>query len=235
MMCFSSRFRLRSSRWIPTLPVLLAMLVGADLVGAQELPIPDRPEDGVVDERDQSLHAVERPTEMSPAAGPPGTTVELEATLLPALTPMQVALGGTRFGFEALILTLTDEEGNLSVTVEIPEWAAHTRSHRFIIFNAYFTSVYAATPLFHVTDAEGMIRREGEVTWTGPECVTLTTADDEIYDLVGDLGDLDLGDQVTVKGWIVDSPEVAQRVEENCPDEGMILQVAEVEDSLLER
>lgn len=222
----------------PRLPLSVLLLFGilASLgpgtagILAQEPPFPDDPipADPMTEEEARSLHALDRPVDMTPASGPSGTRVKLEATLLPALTPMQVALGGSRFGFEQLTLALTDQNGTLSVTVEIPEWAAKDRTHRFILFNAYFTSVYAATPIFHVTDADGRMQREGEVTWTGPECVTLTSSDDEVYNLVGELEGLDMGERVVVEGWIADSPEVISRVEQICPDEGMILQVAEV-------
>jgi len=233
------QFRPAFRRWSPSVPALgipalaalgLAFMATAELQ-AQEPPPPELPFPGdtLIDDRERTLHALDRPASMSPTSGPPGTHVDLEVSLLPALTPMQVAIGGTRFGFEELILTMTDQHGNLSVTVEIPEWAAADRSHRFIIFNAYFTNVHAATSLFHVTDSEGKIRREGEVTWTGPECVTLTTADHEVYDLVGELGGLEMGARVSLEGWILSSDEVIRRVEGICPDEGVALQVAEVE------
>lgn len=164
---------------------------------------------------------------MSPPSGPPGTTVDLTGSSLPALTPMQVAFGGSRFGFEALLLTITDQAGNLAVTVQIPDWAAKDRTHRFIIFNAYFTDTYAVTPAFHVTDSDGRIRRVGEVTWTGPDCVTLATEDEEVFHLVGDLEGLELGQRVTVEGWVVNISEAMERVEEFCPDEGIPLNVDE--------
>jgi hypothetical protein len=232
---FRPAFRRRSQsapalRGAALMALGLAFLNTAELQAQEPLPtVQPFPGDTLVDERDRSLHALDRPASMRPSSGPPGTQVDLEVGLLPALTPMQVAIGGTRFGFEELILTLTDQHGNLSVTVEIPEWAAAERAHRFIIFNAYFTSVHAATSLFHVTDSDGKIWREGEVTWTGPECATLTTADDEVYDLVGDLEGLEMGARVVVSGWILSSEEVIHRVEGICPDEGMALQVAEVE------
>lgn len=210
--------------------------LGLALLGTVELraqqPVPPEepfPGDTLVDARERSLHALDRPATMRPSWGPPGTRVDLEVSLLPALTPMQVAIGGTRFGFEELILTLTDQHGDLAVTVDIPEWASAERAHRFIIFNAYFTSVHAATTLFHVTDSEGKIRREGEVTWIGPECATLTSSDDEVYELVGDLAGLEMGARVAVEGWILSSDEVIHRVEGICPAEGTPLRVEEVD------
>jgi hypothetical protein len=219
---------IRPSGWIPMLVIASLYFAVAELP-AQTPPGQPLPHDTLTEDRERSAHAAERRAVMVPFSGPPGTRVDLVVSLLPALTPMQVAIGGTRSGFEQLILALTDQQGDLAVTVEIPEWVSSERAHRFIIFNAYFTSVHAATPLFHVTDAEGKIRREGEITWKGPECVTLTTADDEIYDLTGNLEGLALGARVSVEGWILQSDEVLHRVEGICPDDGMALQVSAVE------
>ena len=204
--------------------------LGVAALEAQVPPFPEQREPVVlemrVEEEERSLHAIERRVVMSPPAGLPGTNIEIRGRSLPALTPMQVAFGGSRFGFEALMLTMTDQAGNLSAIVQIPDWASRDRTHRFIVFNAYFTAVYASTPPFHVTDSDGKIRRVGEVTRAGPECVSLTTLDGEVYDLVGDLESLNMGVRVTVEGWVVDASEVVGRVEEICPDEGMLLQVA---------
>lgn len=229
---FHARFRLHPVRRLPALVISAVLCFGTAALDAQEPPSPVQreplvPEQRVAEEQ-PSLHGLGRPTTMSPGAGPPGTMVELRGTLLPALTPMQVAFGGSRFGFEALLLTITDEAGNLRVNVRIPDWAATDRSHRFIIFNAYFTGTYAATSPFHVTDSDGKLRRVGEVTWTGAECVSLTTLDEEIYNLVGNLEGLDMGARVAVEGWVVRASEVMERVEEYCPDEGIPLNVAAV-------
>jgi hypothetical protein len=196
--------------------VVLGVLLGGAASGIQA----QDPERTGAELRFQSVHAVERPTFMSPASGPPGTTVVLRASLLPALTPVQVALGGTRSGFEALSLALTDRNGDLVERVTIPAWAARDRAHRFIVFNAYFSSVYAATGLFHVTDDEGKLRREGVMTTQGPGCPTLAGVDNEIYSLMGNLPSLEVGARVTVEGHIVPSVECG---------EGMTLQVAALE------
>jgi hypothetical protein len=199
----------RAAGWI------LVPLVGLTAVCAVAAQEPE-----TVDVRAQSVHAVERPTYMSPASGPPGTEVTLRASLLPALTPVQVALGGTRSGFEALALALTDRNGDLVETVTIPGWASRDRAHRFIVFNAYFSAVYAATGLFHVTDTEGKLLREGEVTKAGPGCPTMAGVDNEIYSLVGEVQAVREGARIQVEGNIIQSDE--------CP-EGLVLQVTTVE------
>lgn len=229
---------LRLAHRLPAVLVFSAVCLGVATLEGQEPPPPVQqeprvPEHMVEEEEDRSLHSLARPTNMSPSFGPPGTIVELTGSLLPALTPMQVAFGGSRFGFEALMLTITDATGELSVTVEIPDWASKDRTHRFIVFNAYFTDTYAATPPFHVTDSDGKIHRVGEVIWTGPECITVATRDEEVFHLIGDgdLEDLDMGARVAVEGWVVDISEAMERVEEFCPDEGIPLAVAKVSQS----
>ncbi len=197
----------------------LAGILSAQAVAAQTPPEPVES-----DLRIRSVHAVERPTFMSPSAGPPGTTVTLRTSLLPALTPVQVALGGTRSGFEALTLALTDRHGNLVEEVTIPEWARRDGTHRFVIFNAYFSQIYATTSLFHVTDGEGRVLREGEVTHAGPGCPAVAGVDNEIYHLEGHPHPLRVGTRIVVEGEIVESGEcpagVTLRVASLDPGEG---------------
>jgi hypothetical protein len=192
----------------------------AGILAAQSLAAQEPPEPVESDLRIRSVHAVERPTHMSPASGPPGTLVTLRTSLLPALTPVQVALGGTRSGFEALTLALTDRHGNLVEQVVIPEWARRDGTHRFVVFNAYFSQVYATTGLFHVTDKEGRLLREGEVTQAGPGCPALAGVDNEIYHLQGHPHPLEVGARIVVVGEIVESGE--------CPG-GVTLRVASLD------
>lgn len=207
-----------SPRFRPRLAALLALTVFiVPVFGAAQEP-DDEAETGVT--TILSPHAAERPAYIFPASGPPGTEVTLRVSLLPALTPVQVALGGTRSGFEALTFALTDEKGQLVETVRIPEWAERDRTHRFILFNAYFTAVYAATGYFHVTDSEGYLLREGEVLSVGPGCPTLTGLDNEVYSLAGDVQPLSVGSRIRVEGTI-DRSGV-------CP-EGLVIRVAATE------
>jgi hypothetical protein len=186
------------SRWTAAAVLLCLSTVLSPRIAAQERVVGEP--------RIQPVHAVERPTQLLPASGPPGTEVTLRASLLPALTPVQVAIGGTRSGFEALTLALTDHNGELVETVTVPSWAARDRAHRFIIFNAYFSAVYAATGLFHVTDEEGRVLREGSISTSEGGCPLLHGVDNEQYALVGAVdGSLRPGTRVVVEGRLTRS------------------------------
>ena len=145
-----------------------------------------------------------RPVALSPGSGPPGTPVTIRGSFLPAITPVQVALGGTQSGFEALKLVLTTRGGELEEVAEIPDWARHDRAHRFIIFDAYFNPL-ATSGLFHVTDAEGMIQRQGVIEEVSANCVLFMGDDQERYGLVGAGAGLSAGDTVVVEGRFAES------------------------------
>jgi hypothetical protein len=53
---------------------------------------------------------------------------------------------------------------------------------------------------FHVTNMAGHVRRRGVVVDRDGACLTLRDADGYTYTLVGDLGELGAGDEVTVEG-----------------------------------
>jgi hypothetical protein len=152
-------------------------------------------------------HQPMRPTELSPRLGPPGTPVTVTAGLLPAITPVQLAIGATRSGFEGLALTLTDPNGALAETVTVPQWARRDQIHRFILFNLYFTAVYAESGIFHVTDANGRVVREGEVDTSGPACPTLVGDDGERYRLTGATEGIIAGARVVVEATLSESDE----------------------------
>jgi hypothetical protein len=172
---------------------LAAIFVGALPGAAQEAGSVGRPS--------------ERATLFEPVSGPPGTQVHVRGYFLPAITPVHVALGGTRTGFEALSLSLTTRTGDLEETVFIPEWARRDRAHRFIIFDAYFSPL-STSGLFHVTGPDGSIIRTGVVESVNGSCVVLQGEDGEVYTLSGELtGSLDPNDRVEAEGRIrSDSP-----------------------------
>jgi hypothetical protein len=170
--------------------VILSAALWAPEASAQERPraIPD------------AVHGLQsRPTTLSPTSGPPGTVVTVRGSFLPAITPVQVALGGTQSGFEALRLVLTNRAGEMEEVVEIPDWAKRDRAHRFIIFDAYFSPL-SASPLFHVTDENGLVVRQGKIEEVRGGCVVLRGDDEELYFLMGARPGLAEGDDVSVEG-----------------------------------
>ena len=180
-----------------TLATSGAILWGAMATSAtaQDLPSPPLPDE-------------ERPVHgpfvsVSPKVGSTGTQVTVLGRDLPAVTPVHVAIGGTRSGFEALSFSLTDEFGDLEVSVEVPDWAEPNRIHRFIIFDAYFQPI-AYSKVFHVTDAEGLIWRRGEITHRNTRCAVLLTGEGEDHVLIGDVEVLRIGAKYNVRGRVGD-------------------------------
>lgn len=170
---------------------LVAVLVAAPALEGQGPRTQTTPE---------AVHGLQsRPTTLSPSSGPPGTAVTVRGAFLPAITPVQVALGGTQSGFEALRLALTNREGVLEEVVEIPAWAKRDRAHRFIIFDAYFSPL-SASPLFHVTDENGVLVRQGLVEERSANCLILRGDDEERYILQGVDQVLAVEDVVVVEG-----------------------------------
>lgn len=146
---------------------------------------------------------------VSPASGPPGTMVTVSSALMPHLTPARVAMGATRIGFEALAELLTSATGDFEVQVTVPEWTRWDRNHRFILFDFYFNPI-AASDAFFVTDAEGRLRREGQVIREGG-CLAVRDIDGEVFavapDAEGQQGlRLEEGARVVVTGTLVAAP-----------------------------
>ena len=156
---------------------------------------------------------------MSPQSGPPGTVVTLRSTNMPAITPVRIGVGALRFGFEEVAQVMTTNRGVLSTTVEVPEWAQRDLIHRFIVFDFYFNPI-ALSDIFHVTDADGMVVRRGELTAGGVECPALRGDDGVLYTLTGDLAEFKAGDEVIVEGTL---PEMSICMQ------GTTIQVARIE------
>ena len=136
-----------------------------------------------------ALDEIERRVElMTPVSGPPGTTVRLASQEMPSITPIRVGLGAVRAGFESLLDVLTSMDGAFDVTVQVPEWAQWDRVHRFVVFDIYFRPI-ALSELFHVTDENGLVHREGRVLGEAGACAWLRDVDGIEYGLAGqDLG-----------------------------------------------
>ncbi len=159
-------------------------------------------ERGRVSVPDSSLHSIARRVEfMSPRSGPPGTVVTIRSTNMPAITPVRIGVGALRFGFEEVGQVMTSDRGALSTTVEVPEWAQRDLIHRFIVFDFYFNPI-ALSDIFHVTDADGMVQRPGQLTDEGVECPALRGDDGVLYTLTGSLAEFKAGDEVIIEGTL---------------------------------
>ena len=191
--------------WASSAAAILVLALASVLHGAPEEAWGQ--ESRAAGSLNQQPQRVVRELELSPRIGPPGTRVTLRASLLPALTPVQLAIGATESGFEALAAAQTDADGNVAGTVEVPAWAAQGKQHRFIIFNLYFSAVLAESRIFHVTDANGAVVRDGELGSSGAECTTLQGDDGERYRLIGVIDGLGAGDRVVVEGVLSVSDE----------------------------
>ena len=141
---------------------------------------------------------------MSPRSGPPGTVVTLRTTNMPGATPVRIGVGAIRFGFEELVQALTSNRGEIELTAEIPTWARNDLAHFFIVFDFYFVPIALSDP-FHVTDQDGIIRREGTITDEGVECPALRGEDGVLYTLAGDVAALQVGDTVVVSGTLAET------------------------------
>jgi hypothetical protein len=187
--------------------ILAAVLAGVlhGSPGAAAAPLPAAAPAGHPQAHEEGPSA--RDMEISPRVGPPGTRVTLSATRMPSLTPVQLAIGATRSGFEALALGLTTIDGDLHESVVVPAWAKSDQIHRFLVFNLYFSAVLAESALFHVTGADGSVVREGVVTRAEPGCLALAGDDGERYRLRGRTAELSVGERVRVEGKLSESSE----------------------------
>ena len=139
-----------------------------------------------------------------PRSGPPGTLVEISTKNLPLQSGVIIGIGAIGTGFEELGRVEQGELGEISASVRIPESVTWDRAQFLIIFDRNFVPTALSDP-FHVTNAEGMIRRRGRITSEGTECVTMQGEDDDLYALTGAIGDVEPGDEVTVEGRYVES------------------------------
>lgn len=146
-----------------------------------------------------------RPIVASPQSGPPGTVVTLRPMHLPAVTPVQISIGGTRSGFEVLGQMMTDQQGELSgpLTFRVPEWTERDRTYVFMVLDLYFKPL-AASPVFYVTAEDGTVLRQGLIGGPGAPCPTLHDEEGVSYGLTGATKGLLPGDSVAVEGIVSD-------------------------------
>ena len=144
--------------------------------------------------------------DVSQLTGAPGSVVTVSTFDLAPDQSYRIAIGALGFGFEELGWVMADADGNLSVEVEIPHWAPNDAIHRFIL-NDLYQRPMGFSGLFHVTDAEGDVQREGRVAASGDGGLLLIGVDEVSYVLEGDVGGLVPGSEVVIDGPVVDSCE----------------------------
>ncbi|HXV85508.1 MAG TPA: DUF5818 domain-containing protein [Gemmatimonadales bacterium] len=187
-------------RWVAS---CLAACLSAGALRAQD------PRQALSDARLDSI--VRRVDSMTPRSGAPGTTVRLQSRGMPHLTPLRIGVGAVRFGFEEVGQVMTDQRGAFSVDVVVPAWARRDLIHRFIVFDFYFVPI-ALSELFHVTDADGLVMREGVLRRDGAQCPSLRTDDGLVYGLTGDLDTLAAGTRVEVEGTLAEVAACAREL-----------------------
>ena len=164
-------------------------------------------EDVMAQEVQSSFHNVSRRIDsFSPGIGRAGTTVTLTTGGMPAITPVRIGIGATQVGFEEIGQALTTERGELTIDVEVPDWADPSFAHVFIVFDFYFAPI-ALSSEFFVLGPDGNVSREGRIMNDVPECEApaLLTDDGILYALTGDLKEFVAGDRVAVEGKISSS------------------------------
>jgi hypothetical protein len=137
--------------------------------------------------------------DVSPLHGPVGTEVTIFTENLPLQARVHVGVGATRTGFEALYEAEQGMWGEVSATVMIPENTPWDRAVVLIVFDAIFAPI-GISDAFHVTNEDGLLRRTGEITGEGVECLAMRDTDGFLYTLIGEVGDLEAGDSVMVEG-----------------------------------
>ena len=181
MSILNPRFRHQAT----TLAGVLTLLMGTpDLGIAQRFVNPD------------SLRQLQS---VVPLSGPPGTRVEISSENLPLAARIHLAVGAIHAGVETLAEGYQGEWGDMSGEIRIPESASWDRPLYVIALNGVFSPIGLSNP-FHVTNEEGLVRREGRVTEETEACLTFRDEDDLLYALTGELGTIQAGDQITVEG-----------------------------------
>ena len=88
--------------------------------------------------------------------------------------------------------------GEVGATIQIPETAPWDRAVVLVAFDAIFAPIGISDP-FHVTNAEGLLQRTGEITDEGVECLAMRDSDGYLYTLIGEIDGLEPGDPVVVE------------------------------------
>jgi hypothetical protein len=143
--------------------------------------------------------SIRRIQHLEPRSGPPGTVVSIHTENLPLQAKVVLGVGAIGTGFEELGVAEQQEMGEVTASVRVPMDASWDRPLVFIIFNGNFSPTGLSDP-FHVTNSDGLIHREGEITDEGGECLAMRDRDGYLYTLTGETEGLAPGDEVAVVG-----------------------------------
>ncbi len=134
-----------------------------------------------------------------PMSGPAGTQIAVDSDNLPLAARVHIAVGMLHAGFETIGQAAQGEWGDITASVQIPVDASWERPLYVIALDGVFSPMGISSP-FHVTNADGMIRRVGRVIDDGGQCLRLRDENDLLYALMGELGTFRAGDEVVVDG-----------------------------------
>lgn len=142
--------------------------------------------------------------EVEPVYGPPGTEVRIYTENLPLQAAVHLGVGATRSGFEALFTAEQGMWGEVAGTITIPETVPWDRAVLLVAFDAIFAPIGLSDP-FHVTRPDGILRRTGEVTDEGVECLAFRDGDGYLYTLIGETEGLEPGEPAVIEGRYVEA------------------------------
>jgi hypothetical protein len=150
----------------------------------------------------RSIPQERRPLAIAPRGGAIGTEVALSATGLPPLSSFLIAFANLQ-NYQLLQRVATDADGAFATKQVVPPWAVLDGAHYF--FASFSDEIPRAFSLaFHVTAADGAARVDGTVGDRADGCVDLN-AGEVLYHLTGDVGDVQKGDRILVRGTLVDT------------------------------
>lgn len=201
------RSRARSLHWVgPIVPVRAEAVVRFSVWAILACALLARPAEAQRRVAPDSLRTIQ---EVDPLHGPPGTEVTVYTENLPLQAAVHLGVGATRTGFEALYTADQGMWGEVSGTITIPETAPWDRAVLLVAFDAIFAPIGLSEP-FHVTREDGTLRRTGEVTDEGVECLAFRDADGYLYTLVGETDGLEPGEEAVIEGTIAEASTCMQ-------------------------
>ena len=135
------------------------------------------------------------------------------STRLPPETSLYIGFGALGGNQELLTTAVTDTNGYLISTVQIPSWATQDLKHFFFIaYDDERQQPFAYSGEFHVTDEDGIFTIEGRLTDEGTTCTMMRSAEDRLYALSALTQEYPSGTNVEVTGIHVQDTECAEGV-----------------------